>query len=63
VAVIGSGDIPLAPLSVPALTTIGIDDPASYIEHLVANVLAASRGETLCDLELLSCRVVVRESA
>jgi DNA-binding LacI/PurR family transcriptional regulator len=63
VAVIGSGDIPLAPLSVPALTTIGINDPASYIEHLVANVLAASRGEPLCDLELLSCRVVVRKSA
>lgn len=62
VAVIGSDNLSLAALSVPALTTVSIDDPASYIEQLFANILAASRGEPLCDPEPLSYHVVVRKS-
>ena len=63
VAVIGIGNLSLAHLSVPALTTVSIADPASYIERLTENVLAASRGEPLCDPAPLSYRVVVRKSA
>jgi len=62
VAVIGNGNLSLASLSVPALTTVSVDDPASYIEQLIANVLAASRGEPLSDPEPLSYHVVVRKS-
>lgn len=61
-AVIGNGNISLASRSVPALTTVSIDDPASYIEQLIANVLAASRGEPLSDPTSLSYHVVVRKS-
>jgi DNA-binding LacI/PurR family transcriptional regulator len=62
VAVIGNGNLSLASLSVPALTTVSVDDPAAYIEKLIANVLAASRGEPFCDPAPLPYRVVVRKS-
>jgi DNA-binding LacI/PurR family transcriptional regulator len=62
IAVIGNGNLSLASRSVPALTTVSADDPASYIEKLIANILAASRGEPLSDPEPVSYHVVVRKS-
>ncbi len=62
VAVIGNGNLSLASCSVPALTTVSTDDPSSYIERLIANILAASRGEPLREPEPLTYHVVVRKS-
>ena len=63
VAVIGNGNIAQASLSVPALTTVSVDDPAAFIEHLIGNVLAASRGEPPCPPKSWTFHVVVRKSA
>jgi DNA-binding LacI/PurR family transcriptional regulator len=62
VAVIGNGNLSLASRSVPALTTVSTDDPSSYLELLIANILAASRGEPLREPEPLTYHVVVRKS-
>ncbi len=62
VAVIGNGNLSLASRTVPALTTVSTDDPTSYIEQLLANILAASRGEPHSDPQPLSYHVVVRKS-
>jgi DNA-binding LacI/PurR family transcriptional regulator len=62
VAVIGNGNLSLASRSVPALTTVSTDDPSSYLERLIANILAASQGEPLRDSEPLTYHVVIRKS-
>ncbi len=62
VAVIGNGTLSLASRTVPALTTVSADDPTSYIEQLLANILAASRGEPGRDPDPTSFHVVVRKS-
>jgi DNA-binding LacI/PurR family transcriptional regulator len=61
-AVIGNGNLSLASRTVPALTTVSADDPSAYLEQLLANILAASRGEALREPDPLSYHVVVRKS-
>jgi DNA-binding LacI/PurR family transcriptional regulator len=62
VAVIGCDDIPLAEFSIPPLTTIAFDNQ-EYLDHLIDNVLAASRNESLGRAPEISLSVVVRASA
>jgi hypothetical protein len=41
---------------------VSTDDPSSYLERLIANILAASQGEPLRDSEPLTYHVVIRKS-
>ncbi|MDX1378891.1 MAG: LacI family DNA-binding transcriptional regulator [Anaerolineales bacterium] len=62
VAVIGCDDIPLAQFSIPSLTTIGFQN-RNFLDLLIENILAASRGESIKELPPLSLSIIMRESA
>lgn len=61
-AVIGCDDIPLAPFSTPALTTIGFHEGVFH-EHLVKQILATIAGETIAPLPAWQATVMRRASA
>lgn len=62
VAVIGCDDIPLAQFSIPALTTIGFHN-RHFLDLLIENILAASRGEPIKEVHPPALAVVARASA
>jgi DNA-binding LacI/PurR family transcriptional regulator len=62
VAVIGCDDIPLAQLSIPALTTIAFNN-RQFLDLLIGNVLAASHDEPTREAPQIPLSVVTRLSA
>ena len=62
VAVIGCDDIPLARFSVPPLTTISFDN-RRFLDVLIENILATSRGEPTKEAPPISLSVITRGSA
>ncbi|HJT56940.1 MAG TPA: LacI family DNA-binding transcriptional regulator [Ktedonobacteraceae bacterium] len=62
VSVIGHDDIPMAQLSVPPLTTIGIE-ASDLLERLIASVVSVCQGGPVLEPPPLKARVVVRGSA
>jgi DNA-binding LacI/PurR family transcriptional regulator len=62
VSVIGHDDIPMAQLSVPPLTTIGIE-ASDLVKRLIASVVSVCQGGAVLEPPTLKARVVVRGSA
>jgi DNA-binding LacI/PurR family transcriptional regulator len=62
VSVIGVDNTMIAELSIPPLTTIGIETP-NLTEHLIASVLSACQGGPVLEIGPLQTKVVVRASA
>jgi hypothetical protein len=61
VSVIGHDNIPMAELSIPALTTTGLESPDSA-ERLIASVLSVCQGAVL-EIGPMRPKVIVRASA
>jgi len=62
VAVIGCDDVALAQLTIPPLTTVAIDNK-EYIDFLVGNILAATKGECPRKIAPFSFSLITRQSA
>ncbi len=61
-AVIGCDNIPLAPFSMPPLTTIRFDLEES-LDPLVEMIISASQGKPIGEVPLTTCSLVARASA
>src|SRR5262249_43226569 len=62
VAVIGCDDVALAQLTIPPLTTVGINNK-EYIDFLVGNIIAAIKGECPREIAPFSFSLIMRRSA
>jgi DNA-binding LacI/PurR family transcriptional regulator len=62
VSVMGHDNTMIAELSIPPLTTIGVEAP-DMVERLIASVLSVCQGGPILDIPALQAKVVVRGSA
>ncbi|GHO65377.1 LacI family transcriptional regulator [Ktedonobacter sp. SOSP1-52] len=62
VSVIGHDNTMIAELSIPPLTTIGLENP-NLTEHLIASVVSVCQGGPVLETGTLQAKVVVRASA
>jgi DNA-binding LacI/PurR family transcriptional regulator len=62
IAVMGCDDIPLAQLSIPPLTTISWNN-RKFLDLLIENAVAASKGEKVGSAAMVPLSVVTRDSA
>lgn len=62
VAVIGHDDTIIAQMSIPPLTTVGIENP-NLTDRLIKSVLSVCQGGPVLEVGTLQPKLVVRESA